>query len=186
MKRIVLTIILAAVFIFNFLPSESTDSLCLKEGAFVLVHATKKFTTETLQEGDAVYFVVPSDVWLDETNIVPKNSIFSGYVSMLKMPVKGVNAALSVKITNITLPDGSTKVFSGRLTNGKSDVIGGELTPPASYNKMTHLYQSRMHWSGTTQWVPSGEYEYGQHRGVVPGQNLFVVLDEPYCCKARN
>lgn len=186
MKRIVLTIVLMAVFILSFLSSANAKNLCLKEGSFVLVHVTKKFTTDTLQEGDRVYFVAPSDVWLDETKIVPKNSVFLGYVSMLKMPVKGVNAALSIKITNITLPDGSTKEFSGRLTNGKSDVIGGELTPPASYNKMTHLYQSRLHWSGTTQWVPSGEYEYGQHRGVVPGQNLFIVADSPYCCSARD
>lgn len=186
MKRIVLTIILAAVFVLNFSNLVSGADLCLKEGSFVLVYAIKKYSTDMLQEGDPVYFIAPSDVWLDETNIVPKNSVFSGYVSMLRMPVTGVNAALSIKITNITTPDGVTKEFDGRLTNGKNDVIGGELTPPASYNKMTHLYQSRLHWSGTTQWVPSGEYEFGQHRGVVPGQNLFIVVDTPYCCSARD
>lgn len=78
MKRIVLTIVLMAVFILSFLSSANAKNLCLKEGSFVLVHATKNFTTDTLQEGDRVYFVAPSDVWLDETKIVPKNSVFLG------------------------------------------------------------------------------------------------------------
>ena len=180
MKRIVLTIAIAAVFIITCTYSSFAGNDCLKKGAFILVQAPKIYSTQTLEEGDSVYFIAPSDVWVNETNIVPKNSIFIGYVSMLKMPIKGINAAMSIKITKIRLPSGEIREFSGKLSTGKSDIIGGELAPPASYNKMTHPYKSRWLWSGTTQWVPSGDYEYGQHRGVKPGQNLFVVVEEPY------
>ena len=179
MKRIFLAIALILTLALP-LCTRCYATAMLDKGAFILVHAKKVFSSETLQEGDKVYFVAVDDVWVDETNIIPKNTIFSGYVSMLKMPIKGINAALKFKITHITLPSGETRNFDGYISNGKGDMIGGEQTPPASYNKMAHLYPSRLHWSGTTQWVPSGEYEYGQHRGVKPGQNLFVVVESPY------
>lgn len=180
MKKIVLSITFVSVLILSLYTKGYCRSAVLDKGTFILVNTRKILSTETLQEGDRVYFISPADVWVDETNIVPKNSIFTGYVSMLKMPVKGVNGALKFKITHITLPNGETKEFNGKITDGNSDMIGGELAPPASYNKMTHLYQSRWHWSGTTQWVPSGEYEYGRHRGIKPGQNLFIELESPY------
>lgn len=186
-RKIILLTTLVMIFISAIYGStQAYGTVSLEKGAFVLVESKKVLSTETLQEGDRVYFIAPADVWVNETNIVPKNSVFVGYVSMLKMPIKGVNAALSIKITHIVLPDGTTKEFSGRISNGSSDILGGELTPPASYNKMTHLYQTRWKWSGTTQWVPSGEYEYGQHRGIEPGQKLFVIVDEPYYCQERN
>ncbi len=185
MKRIVVLAIAALAVFISILSTSAQNMVKLDKGAFVLVNAKKVLSTETLQEGDRVYFVSPADVWVNETNIVPKNSVFVGYVSMLKMPIKGVNAAISFKITHIILPDGTTREFEGRISNGTSDILGGELAPPASYNKMAHLYQSRWHWSGTTQWVPSGEYEYGQHRGVAPGQKLFIILDKPYYCEER-
>ncbi len=180
MKRILLTIAIMAITISALCAYCLANTAKLDKGAFILVYTKKTLSTDTLQEGDRVYFISPADVWVNETNIIPKNTIFTGYVSMLKMPIKGVNAAIKFKITHLTLPNGETRELNGYISNGKSDIIGGEMTPPASYNKMTHLYQSRWHWSGTTQWVPSGEYEYGQHRGVKPGQNLFVVLENPY------
>ena len=180
MKRLVLTLAFIAILFSSLNTIFADEKAKLEKGTFILVNATKILSTETLQEGDLVYFISPADVWVYETKIIPKDTIFTGYVEMLKMPIKGINAAIKFKITHITLPNGETKEFSGKITDGKNDVIGAEQTPPASYNKMTHLYQSRWHWSGTTQWVPSGEYEYGQHRGVKPGQNLFVEVEDTY------
>lgn len=187
MKKIFIrtTALLTILISILILPAYSQNTVKLDKGTFVLVYSKKTLSSETMQEGDRVYFISPADVWVNETNIVPENSVFVGYVSMLKMPIKGINAAFSIKITHIILPNGETKNFSGRISNGKSDILGGELAPPASYNKMAHPYQSRWHWSGTTQWVPSGEYEYGRHRGITPGQKLFIVLDEPYYCPER-
>lgn len=179
MKRIILTIVFAVIFIQN-LNTDVKAATTLNAGTFILVDTKKILSTESLQEGDRVHFIAPADVWVDEVNIIPKNSIFTGYVSMLKMPIKGINGALKFKITHITLPTGETREIDGKITDGINDMFGGELAPPASYNQMTHLYQSRWHWSGTTQWVPSGEYEYGRHRGIKPGQKLFLELESPY------
>lgn len=181
MKRLFLSITLLAVLFFA--SSEmlrAQEYVQLNKGAFVLVYAKKVLSSATMQEGDQVYFVSPADIWVNETNIIPKNAVFVGYISMLKMPIKGVNAAFSIKITNIILPQGSVRNFAGTISNGSSDIIGGELTPPASYKKTIHPYKSRLKWSGTTQWIPSGEYEFGEHSAITPTQKMFVVLDEPY------
>lgn len=181
MKRLLIPIILIVVFmVFCNTRIMAQSTVQLDKGAFVLVYAKKTLSTEILQEGDRVYFVSPADIWVGETNIVPKNSVFVGYVNMLKMPIKGVNAAMGIKITHIVLPSGQTREFDGTINNGSGNIIGGELTPPASYNKMAHPYLSRWKWSGSTQWVPSGDYEYGKHRGITPGQKMFIVLDSPY------
>ena len=185
MKRIILSILILAICSFSALIAYSQSILELKKGTLVLVYARKNLSTETLQEGDKVYFISPSDVWLDETKAIPKDSIFVGFVSMLKMPIKGINAAIKFDITHLILPNGEIKEIKGHINDGRQDIIGGELAPPASYNQMTHLYQSRWKWSGTTQWVPSGDYEFGRHRGVSTQQQLYVVFDEPYYFEQR-
>lgn len=186
MKRLFLSIALLAVFILLPYNAYARNFVQLNKGALILVYPKKVLSTAALQEGDPVYFISPADIWVNETNIVPQNSVFIGYVSMLKMPVKGVNAAFSVKITQIITPDGMTKNFEGTLSNGSSDIFGGELTAPASYNKMAHPYLSRWRWSGSTQWVPSGDYEFGVHRSITPSTKVFIVLDEPYSVPERD
>ena len=114
--------------------------------------------------------------------MIEKGEIFKGHVSKLKMPVQGVNAALSIAITEIINPKHKTRQeIQGRIIFSNSDTLGGNLTNPASYNKTIHprkVYGNI--WGGSLQWVPSGEYEFGQHVKVNQRDNLFVQFDEDY------
>jgi len=144
----------------------------------VMVYPKRPISTETYQEGDFVYFVNPSDVWLGEKNIFPKNSIFVGHVSLLKMPVQGINGAISMKITEVAYPDGRSKAIDATIYHNGKDVIGGDLTPPASYNTSIHRQGG---WArGALQWVPSGVYEFGKHTNIPSSEAVFVVLDENF------
>lgn len=153
----------------------------LPEGSLVKVYTKIPITTEHLEEGSMVYFIVPSDVWVLEKKAIEKGDIFRGYVSMLKMPVQGVNAAMRITIVELVKPDGSKYPFSGRIIFSNSDILGGTLTNPASYNTTIHpkkLYKNI--WGGTLQFVPSGEYEFGKHVEVTSRDNIFVQADEDY------
>ena len=114
--------------------------------------------------------------------MIKKGEIFQGHVSMLKMPIQGVNAALSIAITDIINPHTKEKnSIKGRIIFSNSDVLGGNLTNPASYNTTIHprkVYGN--HWGGTLQYVPSGEYEFGQHMSISQRDSLFVQFDEDY------
>ncbi len=153
----------------------------LPKGSIVKVYSKKIFSTQSLEEGSRVYFIAPSDVWVLEKKAIEKGDIFQGYVSMLKMPVQGVNAAISITIDSIVKQNGEKRDVSGKIIFSGSDVLGGNLTNPASYNTTIHprkVYGN--HWGGTLQYVPSGEYEFGEHVSFGPRDNLFVEFSEDY------
>ena len=153
----------------------------LPKGSLIKVYAKIPLSTSYLEKGSEVFFVAPSDVWVVETKVIEKGDIFKGYVSNLTMPILGVNASMSVKITTIIDKYGDERDFSGRIIFSGSDVLGGNLTAPASYNKTIHprkVYGNVL--GGTLQYVPSGEYQYGNHVGVSARDNLFIELDEDF------
>ena len=166
----------------------SLDSLgyspCIPKGTLIQVKPKKPITTQNLEIGSLVYFVSPSDVWVLEDKAIAKGDIFKGYVSTLKMPILGVNAALGITITDLIKQDGTMNEFMGRIIFSSKDILGGDLTNPASYNKMIHprrVYGNN--FGGTLQYVPSGEYEYGEHVKIDMRDNIFVQADEDYFIK---
>ena len=154
----------------------------MPKGSLIKVYTRTPLSTEHLEEGSKVYFIAASDVWVIEKRAIEKGEIFQGYVSMLKMPVQGVNAAMSISITDIINPKTKEKKpVQGRIIFSNSDILGGNLTNPASYNTTIHprkVYGNL--WGGTLQYVPSGEYEFGQHVKINQRDNIFVQLDEDY------
>lgn len=154
----------------------------LPKGSLIKVYTKVPLSTEHLEEGSSVYFIVPSDVWVIEKKAIEKDEIFQGYVSMLKMPIQGVNAAMKITITDIINPKTKTRrKVNGRLIFSNSDTLGGNLTNPASYNTTIHprkVYGNL--WGGTLQYVPSGEYEFGQHVMINQRDSIFVQIDEDY------
>lgn len=154
---------------------------CLPKGTLVKVFSKVIYSTSDLEEGSKVYFIAPSDVWVLEKKMIAEGDIFYGYVSMLKMPVQGINAAMSIVITSVKKQDGYRYPLEGKIIFSSTDVLGGNLTPPLSYNKSIHpmrTYGNR--WGGTLQYVPSGEYEFGQHMYITPRSLLFVELTDDF------
>lgn len=153
----------------------------IPKGSLIKAYAKVPYTTEFLEVGSYVYFVSPSDVWVQETKVIAQGDIFAGHVNMLKLPVQGINAAMSISITDIIKPNGEKYPMSGRLIFASSDILGGNLTNPASYNTTIHpkkVYGNN--WGGTLQYVPSGEYEFGNHVGISQKDTVFVQFDEEF------
>lgn len=157
------------------------DSTVISKGVLIQAYPLKTITTAALNEGDFVYFITPSDLWGYEVNILPKNTKLRGYVEMLKMPIRGINAAMVIKIKEAIYPDGTIKRMDAVVTHNGSTQIGGNLTPPASYNKIVHPRKG-MYWkgAGVLQYVPSGEYEMGNHVTLPTNEALFIMLNEDF------
>ena len=173
-KVIILYILLFASTVFAYDPY-------VPKGTLIKVFTKIPLTTEHLEENSVVYFVVPSDVWVQEKKAFGAGDIFKGYVSMLKMPVQGVNAAMKITITDVIKKEGYMESVTGRIIFSNTDTLGGNLTAPSSYNKSyfpRKVYGSI--WGGTYRYVPSGEYEYGRHMVINMRDSLFVQLDEDY------
>lgn len=171
---IILTIFVTNIASFAYEPY-------LPKGSLIKVYTKIPYTTEHLEEGSQVYFIVPNDVWVLEQKAIEKGDIFRGYVSFLKMPVQGVNAAMGITIKQLVKQDGTQVPFEGRIIFSNTDTLGGTLTNPASYNTSFHprkVYGNI--WGGALQYVPSGEYEFGRHVGIDSKDNLFVQVDEDF------
>ena len=175
-----ITLIILIFFVTNVISFAYTPHL--QKGALIKVYTRTPISTSNLEEGSVVNFISPSDLWILEQKAIEKGDIFWGYVNNLKMPVKGVNAAMSIKIKKIVKKNGEQKDLEGTIIfpNGK-ETLGGTLTNPASYNTTIHprkVYGNI--WGGTLQYVPSGEYEFGSHVGINSRDALFIRLDDIY------
>ncbi len=178
MVKKILLIILTLFFTNTFCIAWEAN---IPKGSLIKVYTKSPLNTRNLEEGSRVFFISPCDVWILEQKAIEKGDIFEGYVSMLKMPVQGVNAAMSINIDSLVKTNGEKRNLEGKIIFSSSDVLGGNLTNPATYNTTIHprrVYGN--HWGGTLQYVPSGEYEFGSHVGVNSRDSLFVQLEEDF------
>ena len=172
-------ILLSLCFVPFYVKSEEVNFI--PKGTTVRVYPNEVLSTMLNQEGDRITFINQSDMWLEETNIIPLNTQFQGYVKTVKMPVKGVNGAISFVIDNMVYPDGREVRINAIIQMNGQSLIGGGIAPPTSYNYTIHTQKPRGWFGGmkgVLQYVPSGEYDFGKHTTIGPKDNLFIVFQE--------
>ncbi len=160
------------------------DEITLPAGTFIPVLTTQEISTETCPEGFKVKFIATTDLFMYETNIIPRNTEFYGYIEKINEPVIGTNASMKIKITKILMPDGFEIPTRGYLYTSNNNLIGGELTPPSEWVKMPH-YQSKFqgiswnHRSATLQIRPGGKRSMGVHTKIPAGDQQIIILTAP-------
>ena len=87
------------------LPMRDYDSIELVTGTFIPVMNTQDISTEYCPEGYKVKFIVSNDMFMHETNIIPKGSELYGYIEDIHEPVVGTHASMKIKITKLVLAD---------------------------------------------------------------------------------
>lgn len=160
------------------------DEIILPVGTFVPVMTTQEISTETCPEGYKVKFVATTDLFMYETNIIPKNTEFYGYIEKIHEPIIGTNASMKIKITKLIMPDGFEIPTKGYIYTSNNNLIGGELTPPAEWVKMPH-YQAQFQgiaWNrrmATLQIRPGGRRSMGTHVRIPAGDQQIIILTAP-------
>ena len=157
------------------------DVINLPAGSFIPVLSTQEISTETWPEGYKVEFISTSDLFMHETNIIPRETVFYGYIEKINEPVVGTNAAMKIKITKLIMPDGFEIPVKGYIYTSNDNKIGGELTPPSEWVKMPH-YQARFqgiswnHRAATLQIRPGGKRSMGVHTKIPAGDQQIIIL----------
>ena len=157
------------------------DEIILPAGSFVPVLSTQEISTETCPEGFKVKFISTSDLFMYETNIIPRETAFYGYIEKINEPVVGTNAAMKIKITKLIMPDGFEIPIQGYIYSSNNNTIGGELTEPSEWVKMPH-YQSKYqgiswnHRMATLQIRPGGRRCMGVHTKIPAGDQQIIIL----------
>ena len=118
MKRILaILIILFAGFSFKILSTadeipnlrldlSKLEGVTLPQGLFIPVINLQEISTETCPQGYKVKFESTDDLFVDDKNILPRGSIFSGYIEKINEPLVGTNASMKIKVTKVRLLNG--------------------------------------------------------------------------------
>lgn len=146
-------------------------------GTFIPVENAQEISTQYCQDGYKVRFISTNDLYMHDTNIIPINTVFWGYVDEVHDPVVGTNASMKVRITKMILPDGFEIPVRGYLYTSNNNMVGGEMTEPAEWIKMPH-YQQRFVINGTLQIRPGRTRKMGSHAIVNAGEDRIIILTD--------
>ena len=156
------------------------DGVEVPAGSFIPVLALQDFSTAYSDSTNELKFVCYNDVYEFETVIIPKGTVFYGFIEKKNEPVIGTHASMVVRITKMVYKDGFTIPMVGYIYTKNGNLIGGEMTMPEHWDKMPH-YQKGIsrHFVGVQQYVPGKTRKMGEHVNVSAGANLLIVLTQP-------
>lgn len=182
MRKLILIIFTLMFFAFGaaFADDNCTirdyNGVELSKGTFIPVIATQEISTAYCDIGTRVKFISTSDLYLYETNVIPQNTEFFGFIDKINEPIVGTNASMVIKVDKLKLPDGFEIPLSGYIYLNNTNIIGGEMTAPASYYKKPSYRQGFPIQEG---YVPGPALKMGEHKVIASGADLMVVLIKP-------
>lgn len=153
------------------------DNVEIPAGTFIPVMNTQEISTQYCSEGYKVKFIVTNDLYMHDTNIVPKDTAIYGYIEKINDPVIGTNAAMKIRVSKMTYKNGVEVPIRGYLYTSNNNVFGGGISEPVRYRKMAQR-QVKVHYT-TLQVKPTYERKMGEHTTIPAGSNEIVVLTAP-------
>jgi len=152
------------------------DGIEVARGTFIPVISTQEISTQYCDVGSVVKFISSSDLYLYETNIIPSQTEFFGYVEKINEPIVGSNASMVIKIAKLRLTDGFEIPVKGYIYTSNGNLIGGELTEPATFDRKASFRQG---FSGMYGYVPGATRRMGEHKVITSGADLIIILVAP-------
>ena len=159
------------------LETRGYDLVEVPAGTFIPVSSSQEISTEYCPEGFKVRFTSTNDLYMYETNIIPQNTTFYGFIEKLNEPVIGTNAAMTIKITKMILPDGYEVPIRGYIYTSNNNIIGGGISEPAEWRKMPH-YQRDIGNNITLQIRPGRARKIGKHTKIPAGEDELIILTD--------
>lgn len=153
------------------------SEITIPQGTFIPVMNTQEISTQTCSEGYKVKFIATNDLYMHDTNIIPKDTEFYGYIEKINAPVVGTNAAMKIRISKMIYSDGYETPIKGYLYTSNNNLFGGEISEPVKYEKMAQRQQRVK--KTTIQLRPSYERKMGNHTVIPTGSNEIIMLTAP-------
>lgn len=181
MKKILFALLI--IFLMNVCSAFASDNglrnydgIELAKGTFIPVINTQEISTEYCDIGTQIKFISTSDLYLYETNVIPQNTEFFGYIEKINEPIIGTNASMTIKITKMKFIDDFELPVRGYILFNNSTLIGGGLTEPASYVEKASYRQG---FKTMTGYAPGPSRKMGEHTVIASGANLLITLTSP-------
>lgn len=147
----------------------------LAKGSFLKAISQREISTSTAKAGDVEYFINPCDVYIGESNVIPKDSVYLGQVEQVLEAVEGVNAAMKIKIYKVITPERNEFALDANVYWKGSTTIGGDLSEVAYYTKMPHYPGD---WKkGALQLVPTSIRSPGKPTVILAGDEVTFIIN---------
>lgn len=147
----------------------------LAKGSFLKAISQRDISTSTAKVGDVQYFTNPEDVFVGESKIIPKNSVYLGEVEQIIEAVEGINASMKIKIYKVITPDRKEYTIDANVYKNGSTMIGGELTEVAYYTRIPHYAGT---WKkGVLQFVPTSIRAMGRPTVIRAGDEVTFIIN---------
>ena len=194
MKKILFTLLLFFGFVHSVyaedqidniqLPMRDYDGIEMIAGTFIPVMNAQDVSTQYCPEGYKVKFIATNDLFLHDTNVIPKGSEFYGYVEDIHEPVVGTHSSMKIRIAKMVLADGFEIPLKAYVYTSNGNKIGGGITDPAEFRTVPHYqqkFQGRF-WTrrGPTLMLrPGGKRKMGEHTRINAGDEFLIILTSP-------
>ena len=184
MKKIITLILIAFSYfcITNEFTKTNADTnlrnykpIKLAKGSFLKAINQRDISTATAKVGNIEYFINPADVFVGESNIIPKNSLFLGEIEEVIEAVEGINASMKIKIYKVITPDKEEFELDANIIRKGSTKIGGDLTEIAYYTRIPHY--PGLWKKGTLQYVPTTIREMGKPTVIRAGEEVTIIMN---------
>lgn len=159
------------------LPLRDYHGIIIPAGTFIPVMNAQEISTQNCSEGYKVRFVSTNDLFLHDTNIIPKDTTFYGYIEKINDPVIGTNASMKIRVSKMAYADGYEIPIKGYLYTSNNNLFGGGISESVKYKPMAQR-QIRIRKT-TIQMVPSYERKMGTHTTIEAGSNEIIILTSP-------
>lgn len=182
-KKLLNFIVVCFIVLFSFSSANATDEIpvkAIRAGTFLKVMNLAEFSTLVADEDDELVFLNTQDMYLYETNIIPENTKIYGTVEDILEPVAGRDGAIKIAIYKMITPDRKVYRVKGHIYSSNDNYLGGKQTEPIYYRKVPY-YNDRMR--PMLKVAPLDVLEMGKHTVVLPGAELFVILEEDVIAK---
>ncbi|MCQ2743820.1 MAG: hypothetical protein MJ230_03370 [bacterium] len=183
MFRFILIILLTIIIPTSFSAEPNLrdyDEYQIPAGYHIPIMSLQEFSTAYTEEGECLNFITTNDIYLFNKNVIPKGTKLTGYIEKKNEPIRGTNASMKIFVNKMYLPDGYEIPIKAYISTVNNNLIGGELTPPETYNKVPHYQRWSMFRAyGVLQYVPGDQRRMGEHVTISSGANLKIVIVEP-------
>ncbi len=157
------------------------DTACkIKEGTFLRVINLAEISSLMADKEDETVFINTSDMYIYETNRIPKNTKIYGEIEEVLEPIKGKNGAIKISVNKMITPDKKVYKFKGHIQGPNNGYFGGEKTAVTYYHKVPHYIRGL---KPMLQVAPTDILDMGQHTIIKAGTELILVIEEEIVLK---
>ncbi len=147
----------------------------LAKGTFLKAISQREISTSTVHAGDLEYFISPVDVFMGESNIIPKNSIYVARIESVTEAVEGINAAMKIRVFKVITPTEKQYKLDAYLYWNNTTTVGGDLAEVQYYTRMPHYPGT---WKkGVLQFVPTSIRYFGKPTVIKAGEEVTFVMN---------